>query len=141
MIEIINRQNRYEIHSRDFRDLLSRLLQHYGLEDPMITLAFVNNKAIRDLNRKFLKQDKPTDVLSFPLGEKAADGRYYLGDIIISVPQAKKQALERKHALHKELALLTLHGFLHLMGFEHHKGMEEEELKIRNIYIEGDNGN
>ncbi len=141
MIEIINRQNRYEIHSRDFRDLLARLLQHYGLEDPVITLAFVNNKAIRDLNRKFLNQDKPTDVLSFPLGEKAADGRYYLGDIIISVPQAKRQALERKHALHKELALLTLHGFLHLMGFEHHKGMEEEELKIRNIYIEGDNGN
>jgi len=141
MIEIINRQNRYEIRIRDFRDLLTRLIRHYGLEDPVVTLAFVNNKAIRDLNREFLHQDKPTDVLSFPLGEKAADDRYYLGDIIISVPQAKKQALERRHELHKELALLTLHGFLHLMGYEHQQGMEEEELKIRNIYIEGDNGN
>lgn len=141
MIEIINRQNRYEIRTRDFRELLTRLIRHYDLKDPVVTLAFVNNKAIRDLNRDFLHRDKPTDVLSFPLNEKAADGRYYLGDIIISVPQAKKQALERRHALHKELILLTLHGFLHLMGYRHHQGMEEEELKIRNIYIEGDNGN
>ncbi|MGD8539129.1 MAG: rRNA maturation RNase YbeY [Candidatus Aminicenantes bacterium] len=133
MIEILNNQKRHKINIKRFRELLETLIENYGVDDPELTLAFVNNSAIQDLNRRFLDKDKPTDVLSFPIGEKGADGIYYLGDIIISVPQANKQRLEKKHGLERELEILTVHGFLHLLGYEHLEGMEEEEEKIKKV--------
>ena len=76
-------------------------------------------------------------MLSFPVGEKGADGKYYLGDIIISVPKAHDQSLERKHSLEREMEILTIHGFLHLLGYEHFKGLEKEEKKIKKLLLEG----
>ena len=137
MIEIINRQRKQTIIKNRFQALLERLVNHYRLDDPEITLAFVNNKTIQELNRKFLNKNSPTDVLSFPVGEEGADGKYYLGDIIISVPKAQEQALERKHSLEREIEILTIHGFLHLMGYEHFKGLEKEEKKIKKLMLEG----
>jgi probable rRNA maturation factor len=137
MIEILNHQRRHKINIQRFRGLLSGLIKHYKLDSPEIVLAFVNNKAIQELNLRFLKQDKPTDVLSFPLGEKGPDGKYYLGDIIISVPVAYKQAAEKKISLERELEILTIHGFLHLLGYEHLEGMEEEEKKIIALMLKG----
>jgi len=131
MIEILNQQNRFQVNKNHFKDLLERLIQHYRLEDPEIVLAFVNNKEIKKLNLKFLKKDKVTDVLSFPLNEKTAEGQFYVGDIIISVSQAFKQSSLKSHSLERELEILTIHGFLHLLGFDHSKGIEEEEDKIR----------
>ena len=83
MIEILNNQRRHRIDIKRFRELLVTLIGLYNVDDPEMTLAFVNNRAIQDLNRRFLDKDAPTDVLSFPIGEKGADGNYYLGDIII----------------------------------------------------------
>ena len=137
MIEIINRQRKQTINKNRFQVLLARLVDHYQLEDPEITLAFVNNETIRELNQKFLKIDAPTDVLSFPVGEKGADGKYYMGDIIISVPKAHDQAQEKEHSLEREIEILTIHGFLHLLGYEHFKGLEKEEKKITRLLIEG----
>ncbi len=141
MIEILNNQRRHRIHIKRFRRLLQRLAEFYKVEDPELTLAFVNNKAIQDLNRRFLDKDTPTDVLSFPIREKGADGKYYLGDIIVSVPQANKQCLGKKHDLERELEELTIHGFLHLLGYEHLEGMEQEEAKVKNRLFEGKDGN
>ena len=137
MIEIINQQQRYWVNPKTFKDLLKRLIEHYGLKDPEVTLAFVGTKTIKRLNRQFLKKNAPTDVLSFPLGERGADGKFYLGDIAISVPQAFKQCFREKHGLERELEILTVHGFLHLLKFEHSSGLEEEEEKVRNIVLEG----
>lgn len=137
MIEIINRQRKQTINKDRYRTLLARLIDHYRLDDPEVTLAFVNNKAIRELNRKFLNKASPTDVLSFPIGEKAPDGKFYLGDIIISVPKALNQARERGRDLEKEMKILTIHGFLHLLGYEHFKGLEKEEKKITKLLLEG----
>ncbi len=141
MIEILNNQKRHKIDINRFRELLETLIRFYKVDDPELTLAFVNNRAIRDLNRRFLDEDVPTDVLSFPIGEKAADGNYYLGDIIISVPQANKQRQKKKHGLDRELETLTVHGFLHLLGYEHSEGMEEEEDKIKKVLFEEKDGN
>lgn len=133
MIEIINQQDKYWLNARKYKELLKRLSIHYKLNDPEITLVFVDNKAIKKLNKKYLKKDAPTDVLSFPIGEKSADGKFYLGDIVISVPQAFKHCFSQEHGLEKELKLLTIHGFLHLLGYEHSTGIEEEEEKIENL--------
>ncbi len=137
MIEIINRQRKRTINKNRFQDLLARMMDHYQLDDPEVTLAFVNNRAIQDLNHKFLGKNAPTDVLSFPVGEKGADGRYYMGDIIISVQKAHDQAQEHKHSIERELEILTIHGFLHLLGYEHSKGLEKEEKKITKLMLEG----
>lgn len=140
MIEILNQQNKYWIQTKSFRKLLEKLISHYKLKDPEVTLAFVDNKTIKRLNEEYLKKNSPTDVLSFPINEKGADNKFYLGDIIISVPFAFKQTVPKEHGLERELEILTIHGFLHLLGFEHFKGMEEEEEKIRTLFLKGNNG-
>lgn len=130
MIEILNRQKKHPIRTRELRDLLGRLVARYRLADPEVTLALVGSAAMRTLNRRFRKKDRPTDVLSFPLGKQGPDGRHYLGDIVIAVPVAFRQAREKGHSLKRELELLAVHGFLHLLGFDHGAGIEEEEARL-----------
>ena len=134
MIEIINQQHKYWLNVKKYKELLKRLTARYKLNNPEITLVFVDNMAIKKLNKKYLKKDAPTDVLSFPMGEKSANGKFYLGDIVISVPEAFKQCFSQEHGLERELELLTSHGFLHLLGYEHSKGIEEEEEKIEDLF-------
>lgn len=130
MTEIINQQHRYWINTRKFKELLHNLIRHYKLNNPELSLVLVDTKTIKRLNKTYLKENASTDVLSFPMGEKSADGKFYLGDIVISVPQAFKQCRPKKHGLERELELLTIHGFLHLLGYDHHAGIEEEEEKM-----------
>lgn len=133
MIEVLNLQLRYSVNRAKFRRLLGTLVKRYELENPEISLSFVTTKTIKKLNRKFLKKDAATDVLSFPVGKKGPDGKFYLGDIIISVPQAFKQCLAQAYGLESELEHLTIHGFLHLLGYNHGRGIEEEEKKVRRL--------
>jgi len=135
MVTILNRQKKRRVQTKAFERLLGELAQRYRLADPEVSLAFVGDRAIQTLNRKFMKKDRPTDVLSFPLGEKGPDGKYYLGDIVIAVPVAFRQAKEKGHALDRELRLLAIHGFLHLLGYDHSAGIEEEERKLHRIYL------
>ena len=135
MIEILNRQKKFRIDFDRFERLLKKLVRRYELNRPEIVLAFVADPEIQELNRRFRKKDRPTDVLSFPLNERGADGKFYLGDIIVSVPTAMAQARDLGHSLERELEYLTIHGFLHLLGFEHGRGHEAEEEKIRQALI------
>jgi probable rRNA maturation factor len=135
MIEIINRQKKHPVRTKAFERLLGELSARYRLADPEVTLSFVGERAIRTLNRKFRKKDKPTDVLSFSLGEKGADGKFYLGDIVIAVPVAFRQSRAKGHGLDRELRLLAIHGFLHLLGYDHSAGMDEQERKAHRLYL------
>lgn len=141
MIHLVNQQKRYWINRKKFKSLLRRLVEHYEVDNPEISLVFVGTRTIKRLNRLYLKKDDPTDVLSFPMGETGADGAFYLGDIVICVPQAFKQCFPKEHGLERELEILTIHGFLHLLGYEHFKGMEDEEEKIYKLMSEGNDGN
>ena len=78
-----------------------------------VTIALVDDAAMTELNRKFRRKNKTTDVLTFP-GDAP-----YLGDIVISVDQARRQALSEKHALPTEIRYLILHGLLHALGYDH----------------------
>ena len=135
MITILNRQKRYPVRTKAFERLLAELAGRYRLAAPEVSLAFVGEQAVRTLNRKFMKKDRPTDVLSFPLGEKGPDGKFYLGDIVIAVPVAARQARAKGHGLDREFRLLAIHGFLHLLGYDHFAGIEEEERKLHRIYL------
>lgn len=105
-------------------------------EDCEISLSFVTNEEIHQINRQFRNVDAPTDVLSFPQltfeeGEEAdvnENGEIVLGDIIISVERAKEQAEEYGHGLKREIAFLTVHSMLHLLGYDHMEKDEEEDM-------------
>jgi probable rRNA maturation factor len=85
-----------------------------------VALALVTDARMRALNRRFLRKDRPTDVLSFPAGESGAPvpGRF-LGDIVVATGVARRQAREAGHPYDTELKVLALHGLLHLLGYDH----------------------
>jgi len=98
--------------------------------NPLIEIGLVvtGQEKIRELNRLYLEEDAPTDVLSFPMTESDSDESGFitppdstlrLGEVIISYPQAKKQAKEHGHIVKKEIAVLIVHGVLHLLGYDH----------------------
>jgi len=96
-------------------------------------VAFVGTRRIRTLNRTFRAKDRATDVLSFPVGRKGPDGGFYLGDIVISVPVAERQARALGHSTDRELETLVVHGFLHLVGRHHGASISREERKVRKL--------
>ena len=93
-----------------------------------VSVSFVDNEQIRQLNREFRDKDAATDVLSFPLGENGVydynneTGAYMLGDIVISMERAQEQATLYGHPLQREVAFLTVHSMLHLLGYDHENG-------------------
>lgn len=95
-----------------------------------VSLSFVDNEEIRNLNRDFRNIDRVTDVLSFPmLSDDEFDIEYEeesLGDIVISIQRTDEQAEEFDHSLEREICFLVCHSMFHLLGYDH---MEEEEAK------------
>ncbi|MBB5354525.1 putative rRNA maturation factor [Anoxybacillus mongoliensis] len=113
-------------------ELIERLLQHAAKEENVrdgaeVSVTFVDNEKIREINRDYRGKDQPTDVISFALEEMGeeeieivgADVPPVLGDIIISVPKAREQAEQYGHSFMRELGFLAIHGFLHLLGYDH----------------------
>jgi probable rRNA maturation factor len=88
-----------------------------------ISISVVGDAEIHKLNKKHLKRDYPTDVLSFKINEKLEDGTLYIGDVIVSKDRAEKQAAEYGNDLEHELSELVAHGVLHLLDV-HHTGDE-----------------
>ena len=96
--------------------------------DCEVSLSFVDNGEIRELNREYRGVDKETDVLSFPMEDEFfQEGPTLLGDIIISLEKALEQSQDFGHSLHREIAYLTAHSMFHLLGYDH---MEEDEKGI-----------
>jgi len=90
-----------------------------------VSVFLTDDKTIQELNKTYRNKDKPTDVLSFPINEKVGDW-LLLGEIVISVDTAKRQASSLGHSLQEELKRLLVHGFVHLLGYDHELGGEEE---------------
>ena len=93
-----------------------------------VSVTFVDNEGIHELNKKYRNIDRETDVLSFPLGENGEydvnldTGAKMLGDIVISIEKAMEQAEMYNHALQREIGFLTVHSMLHLLGYDHEQG-------------------
>ncbi len=123
------------------------ILEYENMEgDFEISLTFVDDEEIQNLNRDYRQKDVPTDVLSFPmleiedfdnLEDLAQFGPILLGDIIISMPTAQNQAKEYGHSIKREIAFLVCHSILHLLGYDHidedeRKEMEQMQTDIMN---------
>ncbi|MDN3438108.1 rRNA maturation RNase YbeY [Planococcus sp. APC 3900] len=121
-------------------EFVQKILEHAakeeGLGDSEVSVTFVTNEMIRDINREYRGKDQPTDVISFAMeelgeGETAIIGSQeprMLGDIIISLDRTKEQAADYGHSFERELGFLAIHGFLHLLGYDHMT--EEDEKKM-----------
>ena len=98
------------------------------IKESTLTLLITNNSEIKNLNSKYRKINKPTDVLSFCLNKSEQIKNKYLGDIIISYEKAKKQAEEKTFPIESELLMLLVHGYLHLLGYDHKLKKEAKQM-------------
>jgi len=118
--------------------LLEAAAKMLKVDDATITvLTFTNDEHLREYNRRYRGLDEPTDVLAFAAQEDASDRRFrpppgtehWLGDIVISLPRARRQAREAGHPFDDEVRLLAVHGFLHLLGYDHAGEGQEKKMK------------
>lgn len=100
-----------------------------------VSVSFVSDEEIHELNRDYRGVDRPTDVLSFALTEgedfpepDGTENEVMLGDIVISVPTAIRQASDYGHTVKREMGFLLVHGFLHLLGYDHQSQEDEQEM-------------
>ena len=101
--------------------MVQRILTELGLLEAELSLLFVNDLQIQALNRQYLRRDKPTNVLAFPMrkGEFPTLHPHLLGDLVISVETAKRQSNRFGLSQMEMVILLMVHGVLHLIGYEH----------------------
>jgi probable rRNA maturation factor len=101
-----------------------------------LSVTFVKNDRIQEINREYRGKDQPTDVISFAM-EELGEGEIQisggnmprvLGDIIISTDKAREQAEDFGHSVERELGFLAVHGFLHLLGYDHETESDEKEM-------------
>jgi probable rRNA maturation factor len=111
------------------RQLVRTVLEGEGVREAEVSLAFVDNPTIHQLNRRYLDHDEPTDVLSFPLSGPGA--KKLEGELVIGAEVAKAQAESRGHAVEAELALYVIHGLLHLCGLDDATEAGAKEMRER----------
>jgi probable rRNA maturation factor len=111
------------------RGLLSRAARAAKTPPSEVSVLFCADRRMRALNRRYRGQDRSTDVLAFPAGDA---GGGFLGDIVISVPYAEREARKRREPGPREIDRLLVHGLLHLMGYDHETdGGEMDALEAR----------
>jgi len=119
--------------SPTLRAYIKTILNALGCPDAEVTLCCVDDAAMRALNYSWRGKDKTTDVLSFSQVEgfeAPGGGPKLLGDVVISMPTAARQALARGHSLEEEMARLLVHGILHLLGHDHvHGGWQAKKMR------------
>lgn len=100
------------------------MLAALGLRTAEWSIVLTGDERVRELNRVYRKKDKPTDVLAFP-----QDDEKLLGDVVVSVPTAARQAAAAGHALADEITMLLAHGLLHLRGWDHDTAAKDRRMR------------
>ena len=109
------------------------MLRSLGRPEAELSILLCDDETIQSLNRAYRHKNKPTDVLAFPMqeGPGAAVAPDLLGDVVISVPTARRQAADRDRPIIDEVTFLLAHGLLHLLGYDHATAPEEREMTAR----------
>ncbi|WP_347549548.1 rRNA maturation RNase YbeY [Pseudalkalibacillus hwajinpoensis] len=132
-------------------NMLLELVNHAAIEEGVdagseLSIMFVDNDRITEINREYRGKDQATDVISFALDDEeegevplnlGEEVPHLLGEIVISVQKITEQSLEYAHSFDRELGFLTVHGFLHLLGYDHMT--EEDEVEMfgkQKVYLE-----
>ncbi|HEX8502714.1 MAG TPA: rRNA maturation RNase YbeY [Pyrinomonadaceae bacterium] len=136
MVEVVNRQRKVAVDEGRWLAFVEKVLKVVPADGAGATVAFVSDRAMRELNRKWRGKRGTTDVLSFPAGQEEFEKGegLSLGDVVVSVEQAARQAAEHGLDFEGEVRQLILHGLLHLCGYDHERDggeMNALELKLR----------
>ena len=123
------RSVRYDV----LRDRAERMLEALEMPDAELSILLCDDGTIQALNRRYRTKNKPTDVLAFPMNEGPGPAPHpgLLGDVVISLPTATRQAAERDRPIIQEVTFLLAHGLLHLLGYDHMTRREEREMTSR----------
>jgi len=138
MIEVLfdNRQDFMEIKEENLKAIEKAIVSTIEIEKVVgnfeVSVSFVTNKEIKELNKNYRGVDSDTDVLSFPMDdEEEIEGLIMLGDVILSTQKIIEQAGFFGHSLEREMIYLTVHSMLHLLGYDHMTEDEKEEMRDR----------
>jgi len=127
------------------RELVEAILVHAATEEDVeepseLSVTFLTNELIQEINRDWRGKDAPTDVISFAFDEMGEEEMDFmldedeprlLGDLVISVERCREQAADYGHSFERELGFLAIHGFLHLLGYDHMTPEDEAEMTAR----------
>jgi probable rRNA maturation factor len=125
-ISIANPQELVLIDRGRMREIVRAVLREEGISEAEISLAFVDNPTIHQLNKRYLGHDEPTDVLSFPMSEPGS--KRLTGELVIGAEVAQAEAESRGHDVQAELALYVIHGLLHLCGHDDKSSVAAQEM-------------
>jgi len=136
MIEVVNRQRKLPLDGERWQAFAAQALKVAPARGAGVTVAFVSDRAMRELNWRWRGKRGTTDVLSFPAEQSEFEKLegLSLGDVVVSVEQAARQAAEHDLSFESEVAQLILHGLLHLCGYDHESDegeMNALELRLR----------
>src|SRR5262245_1853470 len=130
-VEIIRRDDGKKFPGRKLKQIAQKVLEVVEEGQSELCLVLIGNAEIRKLNAKVRKKDYPTDVLSFPAGDRLPEGEPILGDVVISVEKAKAQSRERRRTLNEEMVTLLIHGIVHLLGYDHERSSKDARIMER----------
>jgi rRNA maturation RNase YbeY len=129
-VYVRSRLARGKIHHHRLARIAERLLAMSRESGSELSVELIGDRRMRRLNRVYRRQDRSTDVLSFPMREARGPRTKLLGDVVISMPTARRQARQAGRSVSEELAMLLIHGVLHLCGYDHERG-EQEARRMR----------
>lgn len=138
-----DRQDKLEVSEElieKIKDIIIECLDYEGYDDNYeVSLSFVDNKEIHELNREYRGVDRVTDVLSFPLlsddFEDVELEEESLGDIVVSLERALEQSIEYNHSFEREVCFLICHSMFHLSGYDHDTDENTKEMREKEEHI------
>ena len=128
IVEITRRGAGRSYPTADLRKIAGTILAKLDQSSAELSIALVGDAEMRPLNAKYRRKNKTTDVLSFAVEDQPRAAARLLGDVIISVEQARRQAKERTHSLRREMVTLLIHGILHLLGYDHERSARQAKI-------------
>jgi rRNA maturation RNase YbeY len=128
-LSIQNRQRAVAIRTALVKRHVQHIIQYLGCTGQELSVVFVNDQRMQQLNRTYRQQDRTTNVLAFPQQPALQDGpaSALLGDVIVSLPTAAREAHELRQSLEERVVYLILHGLLHLLGYDHERSSGERQ--------------
>ena len=130
----INDSGEFRISKKQIDKLFKLISNEFKeLSSCEVSIAFVDNLAIKKLNNRYRHINKSTDVLSFAEFESISkiNKKSYLGEIVIAYPYIKKQAKQNQKLIHQEIAYMLTHGLLHLIGYDHLNTKDEQQMTLK----------
>jgi rRNA maturation RNase YbeY len=124
-VEIVRRGGGKRFPSRRLKHIALEVLQLVREKRAELSIALIGDAEMQKLNARYRQKNYPTDVLSFPVEENVPGDVRLLGDVVISVDKARRQAKERARTLDEEMVTLLIHGVLHLLGYDHERSAKE----------------